>query len=73
MDEERVSYAYHTFTITTLRDDGVWWAKVRPTAKDVGGDRALQGGPWGSRMAASRAAQAFCDSQPAPVPCSPEP
>ncbi len=45
MDEERTSYPYQRFTITTLRDEGVWWAKARVGEKDAGGDRPVLGGP----------------------------
>lgn len=62
MDEERTSYAYRQFTITTLRHEGVWWAKARVTDKDVGGDRPVLGGPWRGKLAAKTAAEAFCDS-----------
>jgi hypothetical protein len=61
MDEERVSYPYQRYTITTLRDWGVWWAKARVGDKDVGGDRPVLGGPWKSRAEAQSAAEAFCD------------
>ncbi len=64
MNEERMSYPYHGYTITTLIDGGVWWATVRPEEKDPGGDRPVRGGPWGARLHARAAAQAFCDHQP---------
>ena len=63
MDEERTSYPYRRFTITTLRDEGVWWAKARVAEKDAGGDRAVLGGPWRSRLAAKAAAEAFCNNR----------
>jgi hypothetical protein len=63
MDEERTSFPYQAYTITTLRDEGVWWAKVRVAAKDVGGDRPEQGGPWRSQGEAKAAAEAYCDSR----------
>lgn len=62
MDEERASYPYRRFTITTLRNEGVWWAKARVAEKDVGGDRPVPGGPWKGRSEAKTAAEAFCDS-----------
>lgn len=62
MDEERTSYPYRCFTITTLRNEGVWWAKARVAEKDVGGDRPVLGGPWRNRLEAKAAAEAFCDS-----------
>ncbi len=62
MDEEWASYPYQRYMITTLRDEGVWWAKARPTEKAVGGDRPVLGGPWKSRGDAKVAAEAFCDS-----------
>jgi hypothetical protein len=61
MDEERTSYPYQRFTITTLRAEGVWWAKARVAEKDAGGDRPVLGGPWASQAAAKTAAEAFCD------------
>ena len=61
MDDERTSYPYQRFTITTLRAEGVWWAKARVAEKDVGGDRPVLGGPWTSQAAAKTAAEAFCD------------
>ena len=62
MDEERTSYPYRRFTITTLRDEGVWWAKARVAEKDAGGDRPVLGGPWKGQLEAKTAAEAFCDS-----------
>lgn len=62
MDEERTSYPYRRFTITTLRNEGVWWAKARVAEKDVGGDRPVLGGPWKGKLEAKTAAEAFCDS-----------
>ncbi|MBS1115640.1 MAG: hypothetical protein H6Q87_24 [candidate division NC10 bacterium] len=61
MDDERTSYPYQRFTITTLRAEGVWWAKARVAEKDAGGDRPVLGGPWTSQAAAKTAAEAFCD------------
>ena len=62
MDEERTSYPYQRYTITILRDEGVWWAKARVKDKDVGGDRPVQGGPWKGKPEAKSAAEAFCNS-----------
>lgn len=61
MDEQRTSYPYRQFTITTLRHERVWWAKARVAEKDVGGDRPVLGGPWKSQSAAKVAAELFCD------------
>ena len=61
MDEDRTTYPYQRFTITTLRAEGVWWARARVAEKDVGGDRPVLGGPWRGQPAARSAAQAFCD------------
>jgi len=61
MDEERTSYPYKRFTITTLRDGGAWWAKARVAEKDVGGDRPVLGGAWKNQAEAKTAAEAFCD------------
>ena len=62
MDEERSSYPYLRYTITTLRAEGVWWARARVAEKDAGGDRPVLGGPWESKPEANTAARAFCDS-----------
>jgi hypothetical protein len=61
MGDEQTSYPYGHFTITTLCDEGVWWAKARVAEKDAGGDRPVRGGPWISRSAAKTAAEAFCN------------
>ena len=71
MDEERASYPYQAFTITTLRSEGVWWARARLTEKEVGGDRPVLGGPWRSQSDARVAAQAFCDGGKAGDPHAP--
>ncbi len=60
MDEHWASHSYQRFTITTFRAEGVWWARARLTTKDVGGDRPVTGGPWGSQAAAQAAAEQFC-------------
>jgi len=65
MDEERTTYAYQRYTITTLRDEGVWWAKARVAEKVDGADRPVLGGPWRSQGDAKTAAEAFCDSRKA--------
>jgi hypothetical protein len=65
MDEERRSYPYQRYTITTLRHEGVWWAKARVAVKDVGGDRPVVGGPWRTQVEAEAAAEAFCDKRKA--------
>ncbi len=65
MVEERSSYGYQHYTITTFRDEGVWWAKARVAEKEDGGDRPVSGGPWKSQGEAKTAAQAFCDSRKA--------
>ena len=65
MDEEWTTYAYQRYTITTLRDEGVWWAKARVVEKDAGGDRPVLGGPWRSQLQAKTAAEVFCDSRKA--------
>ena len=62
MDEERTTYPYQRYTITTFQDEGVWWAKARLAEKDAGGDRPVLGGPWKSRVGAKAGAEAFCDS-----------
>ena len=62
MDEERTTYSYHRYMITTLRDEGVWWAKARVAEKVDGGDRPVLGGPWKSKVEAKTAAEVFCDS-----------
>ena len=65
MDEERTSYPYQRYTITTIRNWGVWWARARVTGKDAGGDRPVLGGPWKSKVEANTAAEAFCDTRKA--------
>jgi hypothetical protein len=65
MEQERTSCLYQRFTITTLRDEGVWWAKARVAEKDVGGDRPVLGGPWRTQVEAEAAAKRFCDSRKA--------
>lgn len=65
MVEEMVSYPYDQFTITTFREEAVWWAKARVAEKDAGGDRPVLGGPWRTRGAAAAAAEAFCRSRQA--------
>jgi hypothetical protein len=61
MDDKRTSYPYHGYAITTLQEDGVWWAKARMAEKDAGGDRPVLGGPWRSQPEAKVAAEAFCN------------
>ena len=61
MDEERTSYPYRYYTITTFREEGVWWARARVAGKDVGGDRPVLGGPWKGKVEARTAAEAFCN------------
>jgi hypothetical protein len=63
MEEERRSYLYQRYTITTLREAGLWWAKARVAVKDAGGDRSVLGGPWRTQVEAEAAAEAFCDSR----------
>ncbi len=65
MDEERTTYSYQRYTITTLRDEGVWWAKARVVEKVDAGDRPVLGGPWRSQGDAKTAAEAFCDNRKA--------
>ncbi len=65
MNEERTSYPYQRYTITTLHEEGVWWARARAAEKDAGGDRPVQGGPWRTQVEAEAAAEAFCDSRKA--------
>jgi hypothetical protein len=62
MEPDRTTYLYRGFTITTLEDAGVWWAKARISAKDAGGDRPVRGGPWRTIEQAKTAAEAFCDT-----------
>ncbi len=72
MASDQVSYPYHGYTITTLLEDGVWWAAVRAATKDAGGDQPVLGGPWGSRIHAKTAAQAYCDRRPIADAAPPE-
>jgi hypothetical protein len=65
MDEETMCYPYECYTITTLQDQGQWWARARVVKKEAGGDRPVMGGPWKSRLEAKAAAEAFCDCRKA--------
>ena len=65
MDEETLCYTYQRYAITTLQDEGQWWARARVTEKEAGGDRPVLGGPWKSRLEAKSAAEAFCDCRQA--------
>ena len=65
MDEGTVCYTYQRYAITTLQDEGQWWARARVTEKEAGGDRPVLGGPWKSRLEAKVAAEAFCESRQA--------
>jgi hypothetical protein len=65
MDEERTTYSYQRYTITTFRYEGVWWAKARVAEKVDGADRPVQGGPWKNQIEAKAAAEAFCESKKA--------
>ncbi len=62
MAEEQSFYQYGDYVISTLRDEGVWWATARPAGKSLGGDRAVRGGPWKNEADAVVAAEAFCNS-----------
>ncbi len=68
MDEQRMTYPYQQFTITTYCAEGVWWVRARVAEKDAGGDRSVTGGPWRSRAAARSAAEGFCDRGRAGTP-----
>ena len=61
MDEGTLCYTYQRYAITTLQDEGQWWARARVKGKEAGGDRSVVGGPWKSRLEAKSAAEAFCD------------
>ena len=61
MDEGTLCYTYQRYAITTLQDEGHWWARARVTGKEAGGDRSVVGGPWKNRPEAKSAAEAFCD------------
>ncbi len=65
MGEQTTCHPYQRFTVTTFRDEGVWWAKARVAEKDAGGDRPVLGGPWKSQVEAKTAAEAFCDGRQA--------
>lgn len=62
MDEDRSFCLYRDYVISTLREEGVWWATARAATKSPGGDRAVLGGPWKSQADAVTAAEAFCNS-----------
>ena len=61
MDEDRTSYPYRCYTITTFREAGMWWARARVAEIAADGDRSVQGGPWKGRPEAKAAAEAFCN------------
>jgi hypothetical protein len=63
VSEERTSYSYQRFTITTFQETGLWWARARMAGKIAGGDRPVSGGPWKSKPQAKTAAEAFCNSR----------
>ena len=62
MVEQSSFYLYNQYVISTLREEGVWWATARAAGKGLGGDRAVRGGPWKTEADAAAAAEAFCDS-----------
>ena len=62
MVEKSLFYLYREYVISTLREDGIWWATARPAGKSLGGDRAVLGGPWRTEADAVAAAEAFCNS-----------
>ena len=65
MAEETLCYTYQRYAITTLQDEGQWWARARVAEKEAGGDRPVLGGPWKSGLEAKAAAEAFCDCRQA--------
>jgi len=74
MNEHWASFPYLKFTITIFQADGVWWARARLAQKDMGGDRAVTGGPWRSQAEARSAAESFCQLGRAGTPTAdPEP
>jgi len=62
MPEESAFYLYRDYVISTLREEGVWWATARVAWKGLGGDRAVLGGPWANEADAVGAGEAFCNS-----------
>jgi hypothetical protein len=62
MVEQSSFYLYEQYVISTLREEGVWWATARAAGKSLGGDRAVRGGPWKTEADAMAAAEAFCKS-----------
>ena len=62
MSEESAFYLYRDYVISTIREEGVWWATARAGVKGIGGDRAVLGGPWKNEADAMGAAEAFCNS-----------
>ena len=62
VDKETLCYTYQRYAITTLQDEGQWWARARVAEKEAGGDRPVLGGPWKSGPEAKVAAEAFCNS-----------
>jgi hypothetical protein len=35
--DERTTYPYRGYTISTFQEEGVWWATARPVKKEAGG------------------------------------
>ena len=62
VEEQSSHYQYRDYVISTLREEGVWWATARSSGKSLGGDRAVLGGPWKAEADAVAAAEAFCNS-----------
>lgn len=62
MADEQSFYPYRDYVISTLQEEGIWWATARPAGKSLGGDRAVLGGPWKTEADAVTAAQAFCNT-----------
>ena len=62
MVENSSFYLYRDYVISTLREEGIWWATARAATKSLGGDRAVLGGPWRDEADAITAAEAFCNS-----------
>ena len=62
MVEKSSFYLYRKYVISTLHEEGVWWATARPAGKSLGGDRAVRGGPWKTETDAVAAAEAFCNT-----------
>ena len=62
MDQGSSAHLYRDYVISTLHDEGVWWATAAPAGRSLDTKRRVPGGPWTIEGDAVRAAEAFCNS-----------